>query len=217
MNYPRRYGSWYSQSLVIDHFLGGHEMLCPAGRRQGDAHLDPELRIFQSTVPRQGGEARILYTRCSLKMAIEVPRAVRRLVWPSKTADKSVALFPTRSETYRVTPRKGRAIDEAGSAFEESMTQLEIDLSLHAEFGTDPKRDWLINLPRLHRSIAARAFPMAIDLRFGAGAVPPTIDRAWEDLWGALGACFVPQYRIRARTTWWVDPKKLFSALGSSR
>ncbi len=177
------YGGWYAQSLAIDYLLGGHELLYPTGKRDGDAHLDARLRMFQTSRPigRAQMEARIFYTRSSLGMKLDVKRAIRRLVWSGREVTKPFHLLPARIETYRVTPTVGKAVDAAAKAFEKSLARLKFDMHIHAEFGTDVQADWtarLRRLKRLNRHIYADAFPASIALRFGAGSVPPAIDHA---------------------------------------
>jgi hypothetical protein len=126
-------------------------------------------------------------------------------------------LLPTRIETYRVTPKLGRAVDEAATEFEKSLARLRVEMNLHVEFDKDtgfsPSKRQLAG-PRLRRQISAKAMPTPIDLRFRDTFMQPSINRAWENLWDALGDCCLPKNRIRATIKYPIDPRKYAVWLG---
>ncbi len=213
-------GSWTAQPLAIDYILGGPEQLFPAGKRGDGDHLDGDLRMFQRSRPFRLGEmeARIFYTPCFIRMKLDVRRAVRRLRWTKGKPGVPMPLLPSRVETYRVTPKYAKAVDQAAKEMEKAFTRLKLDMSIHWEFGTAAERPWLkrtSGLTRYRRRISASASPVAIDLEFHDAFVQPAVNSAWEHLWDAMGDCFQPKNRIRAIVRYPIDLRAYLVALGA--
>jgi hypothetical protein len=217
---PQLMGGSAAQSLAVDYILGGHEQLFPTGKRGKADHLDAELRMFQKSL-RPGFselEARILYTPCFIRMELDVRCAVRQLRWSKRKRGELLPLLPSRVETFHVGQRAQKRIDEAAKQMEEAMSRVDLDLNIHAEFGTSKEHAWPARTPgtdRLLRRISANAAPVRLDLQFSNSLVLPAINSAWQDLWDTLGESFHPANRIRATVKYPITLVDFGSALGA--
>lgn len=196
----KHWGANYLRLSSTAHFLL-HERACLVAplKPRGNPHLSQYLILSQQKIRMDAGplEARAIYIPEShVDPLVEGNMLARRITWDrqgdrARCRKRSVIYPDIKSECFSVRGAGIKVINNTMTKFTKSLESL----SVHHYWLS---RDWPAEIPPDEpvkvreggefRWISFSAHPATVELRFVSSWMTPSINRAWQKLWDAIGA-----------------------------